>query len=426
MTCRWCAGECDGIDVDSLLGPELSWIWEQLGPISDRRSDIHLVTGTVTLTGPTDPGHRAASTGLIPGRFGAGQTRRINLADLTSALQRIDPRLTPGIVTAHALKRRLAPKAADKLARSQHEADLVRHLAPISHDDATVQAAWAALRRSGRVTQLIADPSAATTLRHVAHFVVALQTRHPDETIDRRVLAHNITGNPHALDDGEPIAAMVIAVLSSLGLVEQNTRTRTTWAQIGVHFDGITGGLSMTGIAPVGWTVPPGAPVTLPPHVLASCTWPSPTTPDERLFVTENPSVLTACLDNPTSRLICTSGKPSVLVVETLAALTNAGWQLHVRADFDDTGLTSVNTILDQCPTAQAWRMSAADYLQAVASGSTVPLRAALVPEASWDPQLRSQMLANGFAAFEEAALDQLVDDVTAGNPVLGLAACHC
>lgn len=412
MTCGWCAGDCDGADLRPLLGTELAWIWEQLGPISDRRSDIHLVTGTVTLIGPTDPGHRAASTGLIPGRFGASQVRRINLADLTRSLQRIDPRLTPGVVTAHALKRRLAPKAAEKFARAQGEADLIRYLAPISDDDSTIQKAWAALRRSGRVTRLIVDPAAPSTLRHVADFVVALQTRGPEVTIDRRVLAHNVTGNPHALDEGEQVAAMVLAVLASLGLVEQNTRTRSTWAQLGVHFDGITGGLSMVGIAPLGWTIPPGAPVTVPPHVLAGCAWPCPDTAGTLLFVTENPSVLTACLDNPVARMICTSGKPSALVIETLAALAGAGWQLKVRADFDDTGVTTVNTILDQCVNATAWRMNADDYLRAASAGGTVPLRVSLLPDASWDPRLKVAMVANGFAAFEEAALDRLVSDV--------------
>jgi len=413
MKCGWCAGDCDGVDLDSLLVAELSWIWEQLGPIGDRRSDVHLVAGTVTLTGPNDPGHRAASTGLIPGRFAAGQTRRINLIELTRALQRIDPRLTPGVVTAHALKRQLAPKAAAKLVRADSEADLVRHLAPISDDESKVQGAWAALRRSGRVTQLIADPVAPSTLGHVARFVVALQDRAPGDTIDRRVLAHKVTGDPHALDDGEPIAAMVISVLASLGLVEQNTRTRTTWAQVGVHFDGITGGLSMIGIAPAGWTIPPGSPVTIPPHVLAECEWPGPGFAAKRLFVTENPSVLTACLDNPAVRMICTSGKPSSLAIETLASLAVAGWQLMVRADFDDTGITSVNTILEQCPNAAAWRMNADDYLSAISGGSSVRLRIGHLPEASWDPHLRAAMVANGFAAFEEAALDQLVASIT-------------
>lgn len=412
MTCKWCTGDCEGIELDSLLGDELAWIWEQLGPIADRRSDVHLVAGTATLTGPADPGHRAASTGLIAGRFRIGQTRRINLTALTSALQQVDPRITPGIVTAHALKRRLAPKAARKVARAQSEQDLVKYLAPISDDDSTVQMAWAALRRSGRVTQLIADPAAATTLRHVAEFVVALHTQQPGDRIDRRVLAHKVTGNPHALDDDQPTAAMVIAVLASLGLVDRRSPTRSTWAQIGVHFDGITGGLSMIGIAPVGWTIPPRAPVTLPPHVLAECDWPGPnSSATNRLFVTENPSVLTACLDDPTVRMICTSGKPSALVVENLAALDAAGWQLMVRADFDDTGITSVNTILANCPSALPWRMSTDDYRQAVAAGSTIALRLSVLPDASWDQSLKPAMAANGFAAFEEAALVDLAND---------------
>lgn len=173
---------------------------------------------------------------------------------------------------------------------------------------------------------------------------------------------------------------------ASLGLVDRRSRTRSTWAQIGVHFDGITGGLSMIGIAPVGWTIPPGTPVTLPPHVLAECDWPGPnSTATNRLFVTENPSVLTACLDDPTVRMICTSGKPSALAVENLAALDAAGWQLMVRADSDDIGITSVNTILANCPSALPWRMSTDDYRQAVAASSTIPLRVSMLSDASWD-----------------------------------------
>ena len=242
--------------------------------------------------------------------------------------------------------------------------------------------------------------------------MVALQTQQPGDSIDRRVLAHKVTGNPHALDDDQPTPAMVIAVLASLGLVDQHSQTRSTWTQIGVHFDGITGGLSMIGIAPVGWTIPPGAPVTLPPHVLAECDWPGPnSSATNLLFVTENPSVLTACLNNPTARMICTSGKPSALVVKNLAALDAAGWQLMVRADFDDTGITSVNTILANCPSALPWRMSTDDYRHAVSAGSIIPLRASMLPDASWDQTLKPAMAANGFAAFEEAALGDLAND---------------
>lgn len=61
MTCRWCAGECDGVHLDALLGPELAWIWEQLGVIADRRGDTRLTGGTATLTGPADPGMPALS-----------------------------------------------------------------------------------------------------------------------------------------------------------------------------------------------------------------------------------------------------------------------------------------------------------------------------------------------------------------------------
>lgn len=409
--CDWCGVDCSDVDVDALLGAELLWVWEQLGAVADRRGDAELTSGTVAFTAPHDAGMRAAGAGLLPGRFASGQTRRVDLGDVSAALRRIDERLTPGIVTAHALKRRLAPRAAARAARGEVEADLIAHLAPISNDHAVVQAAWSALRRSGRVTQLVADPNARAVLDHVARIVVRLQGR-GDVAVDRRVLAHEVTGDPHALDDDRPLASMVTAVLASLGLVDHGSRSRATWAQVGVHFDAITAGLSMVGIAPVGWTVPAGSPVTIPPHVLADCDWPRPPGGDDRLFVTENPSVLTAVLGVAGPAMICTSGKPSSLVVETLAALDAAGWRLSVRADFDDSGVSSVNTILAACPGAVAWRMGADDYRAAVAARSTRALRPALLPAASWDAELKPAMLATGFAAFEEATIAALVRDV--------------
>ena len=55
--------------------------------------------------------------------------------------------------------------------------------------------------------------------------------------------------------------------------------------------------------------------------------------------------------------------------------------------------------------------MSTDDYRQAVAAGSTIPLRLSMLPDASWDQTLKPAMTANGFAAFEEAALGDLAND---------------
>lgn len=337
----------------------------------------------------------------------------MRLGDITAALQRTDKRLTPGMVAAHALRRPLAPRAAARAARTDVEQELKARLRPISGDADQVEAAWAALRRAGWVTRLVGDPDAERMLDHAAGCVNRLRGRTGGVPLDRRVLAHEVTGNPHALDDDQPLAAMVIAVLAALGVVDQGGRGRGTWARLGVHFDSITAGLSMVGIAPAGWTVPAGSPVTLPPYVLADCEWDQPGAGDARVFVTENPSVLTALLAVPGVRAVCTSGKPSGLVVETLAALDRAGWELWVRADFDDTGVASVNTILAACGAAQPWRMGADDYLDSVGA-SGVALRVSMLRPATWDPDLVPVMRENGHAAFEEASIPALIDDARA------------
>ena len=53
--------------------------------------------------------------------------------------------------------------------------------------------------------------------------------------------------------------------------------------------------------------------------------------------------------------------------------------------------------------------MSTDDYRQAVAR-STIPLRLSMLPDASWDQTLKPAMTANGFGAFEEAALRDLAN----------------
>lgn len=72
---------------------------------------------------------------------------------------------------------------------------------------------------------------------------------------------------------------------------------------LGVRCDDIVGGLTTVGITPAGWTVPDRTPVTLPPRVLATCDWPTGAAP---VFVTENPSVLSAAVDSGSASVVCT------------------------------------------------------------------------------------------------------------------------
>ena len=59
--------------------------------------------------------------------------------------------------------------------------------------------------------------------------------------------------------------------------------------------------------------------------------------------------------------------------------------------------------------------MTAADYKAACGGKATVPLAA--VPDTPWHPALAEEMRATGAAAFEEALLPELLDDLRANKP---------
>ncbi|HXX90681.1 MAG TPA: DUF2399 domain-containing protein [Acidimicrobiales bacterium] len=403
MGCRACDGSCDPGAFDDLLTDELRWLWEQLADAADRRGDPALVSGTLTARAPAGVDERAAAIGLLGGRLAPSQSRRVDLAQLAA---RLHP-LTPGAVAAHAVGRPLAQRAVERAARQGAEDKIRAHLAEEVPAAATDEA-WGSLRRSGWVTRLL-QLDAQTLIDQVAAVVGALPAP-GDPPVDRRVLAL-AAGSPHRLDAGEPTAGLCLAVLGATGRIPSGCAPREAWAAVGVAYDDITGGLTVLGIAPVGWSIPPGSPLTLPPRVLSSCSWTQ--GGGEPVFVTENPSVLAAAVEVVGSRAICTSGTPSRTEIAALARLGAAGWSLRVRADFDDAGLAHTASVLDAAEGAAPWRMGAPDYLEGLERReSTDPLRIDRLPATPWDPDLLEVMCNRGVAVYEECFLDVLVKDV--------------
>lgn len=150
--------------------------------------------------------------------------------------------------------------------------------------------------------------------------------------------------------------------------------------------------------------------------------WPVPPHPGSKIFVTENPSVVTAADLVATAsnggrqiRLLCTVGTPSAREIEAVARLAAAGWQIAVRADFDEAGLAHVDALLRGVPAARPWRMGARDYLASLADANAadqVALRATVLPDTDWDPALRQAMSERGLAAYEETLIDLLLEDL--------------
>ena len=90
-----------------------------------------------------------------------------------------------------------------------------------------------------------------------------------------------------------------------------------------------------------------------------------------------------------------------------------------MRADFDEAGLAHVGAVLAAVPAATPWRMGAEDYLSSVSRDGAAGIRLDLdrLSDAPWDPRLTEAMRTTGAAAYEEALLPLLLDDLRAGVP---------
>jgi uncharacterized protein (TIGR02679 family) len=404
MSCHLCDGSCWAGRLDPLVTPDLAWLWTQLAEAADRRGDRSLTAGTASVTLPDAVAERAAATGLLGRRhLVAGRRARVNLVRLS---ERIAP-LTPGAVAAHATGRRLAQRAEMVQSRHDREARLRQQLAELL-PEAAGEDAWASLRKGGWLGRLVTVDDEHLVER--AARVIGLLPAGGAQPVDRRVLSQVATADPHALDRGRVLPGLVLALLAVVGRLEPGTPPREAWTQLGVRSDDIVGGLTVVGIAPVGWTIPDRTPVTLPPRVLATSAWPAGCAP---VFVTENPSVLSAAASTGAA-IVCTTGTPSAVEVAAIGGLAEVGWKVRVRADFDVAGVNHVSTILASVRGARPWRMSADDYLDGLGrSDYTVALRLDRLAATPWDPELARSMTNSGSAVYEEALLDHLLKDIS-------------
>lgn len=421
--CEYCSGACAGVDLAQLLVEPRRWLWTQLAAAAEKRGDSELVAGSVSVTTPQSAEERAAVVGLI-GTLAPGARKKISLDELTRKLRTRAPTLTPGAVAAHAVGKRLAVKAAEDIARDVETERLARVFlaAFASFKDqlprATGAELWAVLRRNGWASRLLAFVEPERVINEAAVIVAALPSA-PDR-IDRRRLAAEVLGDPHGLDEGTPVASFALALLAAGRRVSARDGPRRAWSSVGIECDDMTGGLIALGIAPFGWSIPSGDVVTVPPRVLEDCKWPPPERSDQWVFVTENPSIVTAAADAQSAsiRLICTSGTPSLRELNAIDRLASEGWRVAVRADFDEAGLRHVNALLRAVRGAVTWRMSSDDYRESVRDEDPESrLTAERLPSTPWDTELASTMAARRTPAFEEALLPSLLADLIAGQP---------
>jgi uncharacterized protein (TIGR02679 family) len=359
-----------------LAEPALLPVWRSL------RAPLERGVRTTRLTGlPRETRHALAA---VLGRPVTGDVRLV-LADLEERLGR------PVAEVVEALTGPLRDRSAERTARE----------APLELLAAADEAWAAAVRRSGLLTRV---PEAEA----VARAAVAVRAQLPGPPRLRTELAAAVTGDAHALDDGRPLAGVVLRGLADGPLPASAAERRELWASVGVHADTVSTTVLTLGLRPLAGgplvaTADRGDPVHLTPWDLQR--------QDPRVsgpvLVVENPSVLEAFALRHGGRfaVVCTAGWPAHAAVELLDRL---GAPLAYHGDLDWRGVEICGWLVERCG-VQPWRMTVEDYL-AAPGGEALTGRPVATP---WQPALAGAMHSRGIAVHEEQVVEVLLTSWT-------------
>jgi uncharacterized protein (TIGR02679 family) len=230
-------------------------------------------------------------------------------------------------------------------------------------------------------------------------------------------VAADVTGDPHALDEGTRLSSLVLKALSVLYDIpapEGAEARRALWERAGVACDALSTTVLVAGLRPAGdsdlarvlriWDGRPS--------VITLAQLGDPLDLGERdVWVVENPTVVALAqrrFGPSCPPMVCTSGWPNSAAIRLLRSLP--GTRLRYHGDFDGEGLRIAAYTMAKTG-AEPWRMSTADYLRALTDRSLSPGR---VTDAPWDPDLGPAMRAHGIAVPEELVAEGLLDDLAA------------
>lgn len=260
------------------------------------------------------------------------------------------------------------------------------------------------------------DSEQARTLLQQVRAVLDYLAQERPTPISRVDLAAQVLGSAHALDTGTRVEAAVARALAfKIGPVDH----RDLWAQAGVHFD-------LTSAPVLTWRLPLAAGTKLAP--LAAAAWdagiplhlsrfaleayPAEVPNGSQILVVENPRVVEAAAQrDATIPVVSTSGRPSSTVLLLLRQLLDSGAALRYHGDFDTAGFATCASLarLGVVP----WRMSAQDYLAALAEadaeGAALPLEPHPPGPTPWDPALAEAFERERRIVHQERLLEELI-----------------
>jgi len=255
----------------------------------------------------------------------------------------------------------------------------------------------------------------------------------PANGITRSQLAADMLGDAHALDDGQALATLVLAVrrrfaspvhkdedtpmgMASDGDPQQPAeRARDIWAAAGVLVNELARPVLFLNL-PIKKTENRGR--GEPAYASLRSLLRSPPFWDvsgRNVYVCENPNLVAIaadCLGSECAPLVCTDGMPAAAQRCLLSQLVLAGAHLRYHGDFDWPGLRIGNHVMRE-HRAQPWRFEATDYLAAIqiAPSRGQPLAGKAV-EASWDEALTGAMQRHLISVAEESLAASLLQDL--------------
>ncbi len=397
--------------------PALASVWGRIADALERKGLVAI--GVVVV----DTQERAVrhAVGDLLGRPVTGEHCRIDLANLDERIrQRAGTAGGLVEVASGVTGRRLVDRPATRNRRLRRRTEPFDAAAQWLDDHPQVAAEpWVApwldgLRRDGVLSRRMDGSSSVVAALDVLD---ALGVGGSTAGVARTQLAAAVLHDAHGLDDGSPVAQLVlraVACAQEVPVPRDAGGRRDLWQSAGVAADAVSSTCLTFGLrwerrdpASKAWddAAERGDPLHLTRWDLDRST--AAVRAPSTVLVCENPRVLEAVAQSGTDAVavVCASGRPNLVVQEVLRRCAAASSRLHYHGDFDWSGIAIAHQVMDLCG-AVPWRMGADDYL---AAPSGIPLTGVGV-EARWDDDLAAAMRSRGVAVHEEAVLDSLLD----------------
>lgn len=395
-----------------LLGdPHLAWLVER---VRQRIARAQPLTGLVNLSNP-DESQRRCVERLLGRAPSAGRSLSIRLDTVDAILRRSG--VSPDGL-ASAVVALTGPVTLHAEARDRAERAWERAYAPFSVLDGE-SAEWAErIRREGLVRRLARTPETAGPLVDAA--VRALRALPAVPPTSRATFAARHLGGAHALDDGTPLATLVLSGIRALTGFPDGTGAewrREAWASAGLLKDDVSStvlSLNLRGTPALDWMADAGEPAVLTLRCLARQT-PVPAVPATgTVHVCENPAVLSAAADTfgpACPPMVCLQGQPSAAALSLLRGLSAEGAVLLYHGDFDWGGVR-IATALRRSVPWRPWRYTTPHYRAAVAKAAEAPEMTGSPAATPWDPELTLALAEHRVRVEEEMVLDDLLSDL--------------